>query len=128
MTPNRAEFEAVCGAWANDQELIAKGRALINELDIETILVTRSEQGMTLIACDGSVHQFATTAREVSDVTGAGDTVIATVAAGLGSGMSMAESAELANRAAGIVVVSKLGTATVSGRELERAGPSITVF
>ena len=120
LTPNRAEFEAVCGAWANDQELIAKGRALINELDIETILVTRSEQGMTLIACDGSVHQFATTAREVSDVTGAGDTVIATVAAGLGSGMSMAESAELANRAAGIVV-SKLGTATVSGRELERA-------
>jgi D-beta-D-heptose 7-phosphate kinase/D-beta-D-heptose 1-phosphate adenosyltransferase len=120
LTPNRAEFEAVCGAWANDQELIEKGRKLINDLDIETILVTRSEQGMTLIARDGSVHQFAATAREVADVTGAGDTVIATVAAGLGSGMSMAESAELANRAAGIVV-SKLGTATVSGRELERA-------
>jgi D-beta-D-heptose 7-phosphate kinase/D-beta-D-heptose 1-phosphate adenosyltransferase len=120
LTPNRAEFEAICGTWANDQELIEKGRKLINELDIDTILVTRSEQGMTLIARDGSVHQFAATAREVADVTGAGDTVIATVAAGLGSGMSMAESAELANRAAGIVV-SKLGTATVSGLELQRA-------
>lgn len=120
LTPNRAEFEAVCGTWASDQELIEKGRKLIKELDIDSILVTRSEQGMTLIVGDGSVHQFAATAREVADVTGAGDTVIATVAAGLGSGMSMAESAELANRAAGIVV-SKLGTATVSGRELERA-------
>ncbi len=120
LTPNRTEFEAVCGTWANDQDLIEKGQKLINELDIDTILVTRSEQGMTLIMRDGSVHQFAATAREVADVTGAGDTVIATVAAGLGAGMSMAESAELANRAAGIVV-SKLGTATVSGRELERA-------
>ena len=120
LTPNRAEFEAVCGTWANDQELAEKARNLINELDIDTILVTRSEQGMTLIARDGAVHEFATTAREVADVTGAGDTVIATVAAGLGSGMSMAESADLANRAAGLVV-SKLGTATVSGGELERA-------
>ena len=108
------------GEVAVDQELAEKARKLINELDIDTILVTRSEQGMTLIARDGSVRQFAATAREVADVTGAGDTVIATVAAGLGSGMSMAQSAELANRAAGLVV-SKLGTATVSGGELERA-------
>jgi D-beta-D-heptose 7-phosphate kinase/D-beta-D-heptose 1-phosphate adenosyltransferase len=84
------------------------------------MLVTRSEQGMTLLHRDGSVHHFAATAREVADVTGAGDTVIATMAAGLGSGMSLAQAAELANRAAGIVV-SKLGTATVSSRELERA-------
>lgn len=119
LTPNRSEFEAVCGAWLNDQELIEKGRELLVSLDIESILVTRSEQGMTLIRRDGSVSQFAATAREVADVTGAGDTVIATLAAGLGSGMSLVASAELANRAAGIVV-SKLGTATVSVRELER--------
>ena len=119
LTPNRSEFEAVCGAWLNDQELIEKGRALLVSLDIESILVTRSEQGMTLIGRDGAVSQFAATAREVADVTGAGDTVIATLAAGLGSGMSLVASAGLANRSAGIVV-SKLGTATVSVRELER--------
>ena len=82
-------------------------------------MVTRSEQGMTLIVRDGSAHQFATMAREVADVTGAGDTVTA-LAAGLGAGISLASSAELANQAAGIVV-SKSGTATVSGRELESA-------
>lgn len=120
LTPNRAEFEAVCGSWTNDLELVRKALALINGLDIEAILVTRSEQGMTLIERDGSAHQLATMAREVADVTGAGDTVIAAVAAGLGAGMSLAASAELANHAAGIVV-SKSGTATVSGRELESA-------
>ena len=120
LTPNRAEFEAVCGSWTNEQDLIDKGLTLIKRLDIEAILVTRSEQGMTLILRDGSAHQFATMAREVADVTGAGDTVIAALAAGLGAGISLASSAELANQAAGIVV-SKSGTATVSGRELESA-------
>ena len=117
LTPNRAEFELVCGQWSNDQELVGKALELIRSLDIQSILVTRSEQGMILILADGLVHQFASTAREVADVTGAGDTVIATMAAGLGSGLTMAESAELANRAASIVV-SKLGTATVTAREL----------
>ena len=120
LTPNRAEFEAVCGAWTNEQDLVDKGSTLINRLNIEAILVTRSEQGMTLISRDGSAHQFATMAREVADVTGAGDTVVAALAAGLGAGISLAASAELANLAAGIVV-SKSGTATVSGRELESA-------
>lgn len=120
LTPNRAEFEAVCGSWQTEQELVNKGLTLINSLDVEAILVTRSEQGMTLITRDGSVYQFASMAREVADVTGAGDTVIAAVAAGLGAGMSLAASAELANQAAGIAV-SKSGTATVSGRELESA-------
>ncbi|MBH95972.1 MAG: bifunctional heptose 7-phosphate kinase/heptose 1-phosphate adenyltransferase [Gammaproteobacteria bacterium] len=120
LTPNRAEFEAVCGSWQTEQELVNKGLRLINSLDVEAILVTRSEQGMTLIARDGSVYQFASMAREVADVTGAGDTVIAAVAAGLGAGMSLAASAELANQAAGIAV-SKSGTATVGGRELESA-------
>lgn len=119
LTPNRAELEVVCGTWSNDQELIEKGRALMITLELESMLVTRSEQGMTLLHCDGSFHHFAATAREVADVTGAGDTVIATMAAGLGSGMSMARAAELANCAAGIVV-SKMGTATVSSRELEQ--------
>ena len=120
LTPNRAEFEAVCGSWTNEQDLIDKGLTLIKRLNIEAILVTRSEQGMTLIVRDGSAHQFATMAREVADVTGAGDTVVAALAAGLGAGISLASSAELANQAAGIVV-SKSGTATVSGRELESA-------
>ncbi|HAN80176.1 MAG TPA: bifunctional heptose 7-phosphate kinase/heptose 1-phosphate adenyltransferase [Gammaproteobacteria bacterium] len=120
LTPNRAEFEAVCGSWKTEQELVDKGLTLINSLDVEAILVTRSEQGMTLVVRDGSAYQFATMAREVADVTGAGDTVIAAVAAGLGAGMNLAASAELANQAAGIVV-SKSGTATVSGRELESA-------
>ena len=120
LTPNRAEFEAVCGSWITEQELVEKGLTLIKSLDVEAILVTRSDQGMTLVARDGSAYQFATMAREVADVTGAGDTVIAAVAAGLGAGMSLAASAELANQAAGIVV-SKSGTATVTGRELESA-------
>ena len=118
LTPNQAEFELVCGRWSNDQELVDKALELIRSLEIQSILVTRSEQGMTLILADGLVHEFASTAREVADVTGAGDTVIATMAAGLGSGLTMAKSAELANRAAGIVV-SKLGTATVTARELK---------
>jgi len=120
LTPNRSEFEAVVGTWTHDHELIAKAHALIDQFDWQALLVTRSEQGMTLVMRDGAVHHFAATAREVADVTGAGDTVVATLAAGLGQGMSLAESAELANRAAGIVV-SKLGTATVSARELQGA-------
>lgn len=120
LTPNRAEFEAVVGAWRHENELIEKAHALITRYDWQALLVTRSEQGMTLVLADGSVHQFSATAREVADVTGAGDTVVATLAAGLGQGLSLPECAELANRAAGIVV-SKLGTATVSARELNGA-------
>ncbi|MDB9862225.1 bifunctional D-glycero-beta-D-manno-heptose-7-phosphate kinase/D-glycero-beta-D-manno-heptose 1-phosphate adenylyltransferase HldE [Litorivicinus sp.] len=120
ITPNRVELEAIIGPWAHDQELVDKVGSLIRTYDFEALLVTRSEEGMTLITKSGEAHHFAATAREVADVTGAGDTVIATVAAGLGAGLTMVASVELANRAAGIAV-SKLGTVTVSKRELERS-------
>ncbi len=120
LTPNRAEFEAVVGPWTNEDDLIERARELIARFDWQALLVTRSEQGMTLVLADGPVHHFSATAREVADVTGAGDTVVATLAAGLGQGLSLPESAELANRAAGIVV-SKSGTASVSARELQSA-------
>ena len=120
LTPNRSEFEAVVGPWSHEDDLIDKARALIAQYGWQALLVTRSEQGMTLVTADGGVHHFSATAREVADVTGAGDTVVATLAAGLGQGLSLPECAELANRAAGIVV-SKLGTATVSAGELSRA-------
>lgn len=119
LTPNRSELRAVMGDWNNDDELIVLARRLVVNLDLDALLVTRSEQGMTLISANDVFH-FAATNRDVADVTGAGDTVIATVAAGLGSGLSIVESANLANLAAGIAVA-KLGTATVSCRELEQS-------
>lgn len=127
VTPNLHEFEAVVGVVANDEALVAAGRRLIAELDWTALLVTRSEQGMTLIGADGSVVHLAATAREVADVTGAGDTVVATLATALAQGLPLADAARLANRAAGIVV-SKLGTASVSVRELFAEDPESGVF
>lgn len=120
LTPNLREFEAVYGPCPNDSLLIEQAMRCIADFALSALLITRSEQGMTLVLADGDVHHYAATAREVSDVTGAGDTVVATLAAALAAGLSLADSAEAANRAAGLVV-SKLGTATVSGYELERA-------
>lgn len=117
LTPNLGEFEAVVGAVHSDQELLAKAVDLIATLKLTSLLITRSEQGMILVRADGSSTQWAATAREVADVTGAGDTVIATFAAALGHGCADDEAARWANLAAGLVV-SKLGTATVSVREL----------
>ena len=127
VTPNRAEFELVAGPWTHEQVLVEKAHALVLKFDWQALLITRSEQGMTLVTADGSVHHFAATAREVADVTGAGDTVVATLAAGLGGGLSLPESVALANRAAGIVV-SKLGTASVSARELSETTMDSGVF
>ncbi len=127
VTPNRAEFELVAGPWSHEQALVEKAQALVSKFDWQALLITRSEQGMTLVMADGSVHHFAATAREVADVTGAGDTVVATLAAGLGGGLSLPESVALANRAAGIVV-SKLGTASVSARELSETTTDSGVF
>jgi rfaE bifunctional protein, domain II len=110
----------VYGPCPNDSLLIEQAMRCIADFALSALLITRSEQGMTLVLADGDVHHYAATAREVSDVTGAGDTVVATLAAALAAGLSLADSAEAANRAAGLVV-SKLGTATVSGYELERA-------
>lgn len=120
LTPNLSEFEAVVGACENDALLVSKGNALLDELQLEALLITRSEKGMTLLQKGHEPLHLPTLAREVYDVTGAGDTVISTLAAALASGQPMAEATALANLAAGIVV-GKLGTATVSVEELRVA-------
>ncbi len=120
LTPNLHEFEAVMGRCQNEADLVLKGRQLLLDLDLQSLLITRGEHGMTLICREGNELHLPAHAREVFDVTGAGDTVIATLASALASGMSLPQSVVLANIAAGIVV-GKLGTATVSGPELRRA-------
>ncbi len=120
ITPNMSEFEAVVGHCASDEEVEAKGKQLLNELELEALLVTRSERGMTLIQKTQPVIHLPTKAREVFDVTGAGDTVIAMLAAALAAGEDLAHAMALSNLAAG-VVVAKLGTATVSPAELQQA-------
>ena len=119
ITPNLAELQAVVGACENEQHTIEKGRALLNQYQIPTLLLTRGEEGMTLIRND-EVHSLPAQAKDVFDVTGAGDTVIAVMALGVSLGMPLSESMYLANLAGGIVVA-KLGTSTVSMQELTRA-------
>lgn len=119
LTPNRAEFLQVAGSWKDETQLVEKAQALRQELNLEALLVTRSEEGMSLFGADGVVRQPAV-AREVFDVSGAGDTVIATLAAMLASGAGWAEAVRAANLAGGIVV-GKLGTATVTREELDAA-------
>ncbi len=120
LTPNLQEFEAVAGRCASEHELVSRGLAVAASLDLEALLITRGEQGMTLIRPAHQALHLPARAREVFDVTGAGDTVIAVLAASLASGVELPEAVALANIAAGIVV-GKLGTATVSGPELRRA-------
>lgn len=120
LTPNMSEFEAVVGHCDSEQEIVEKGLALIKKYQLKALLVTRSEKGMTLLQLDKPTYHLPTQAKEVFDVTGAGDTVIATLAAALASGQSLEDSCYLANAAAG-VVVGKLGTSTVSQVELENA-------
>lgn len=120
LTPNIHELEAVVGSCDGEEELAAKGINLMEMLDLQGLLVTRGEQGMTLLRPGVAAIHFPARAREVFDVTGAGDTVIATLAAAMAVGLSMPEAVALANIAAGIVVA-KVGTATVSGPELRRA-------
>ncbi len=116
LTPNRVEFREVAGSWKNEEELTRKAEALRQELGLQGLLVTRSEEGMTLYRAGERLHEL-TQAREVFDVSGAGDTVIATLAVMLGCGAEMSEAVRMANRAAGIVV-GKLGTAVVNREEL----------
>lgn len=116
ITPNRSELAQAAGAWQNEDALVAKVQALREKLDLRTLLLTRSEEGMTLFDEQGAVHVSAH-AREVFDVTGAGDTVIATMAVLLAAGLSAREAVPHANRAGGIVV-GKFGTATVNYEEL----------
>jgi rfaE bifunctional protein kinase chain/domain len=117
ITPNRAELREVVGRWTSEADLDARVGKLRQELGLDALLLTRSEEGMTLFAAAGKTHEPAH-AREVYDVSGAGDTVIATLAVMLASGQSLADAMRWANRAAG-VVVGKLGTATCSLEELQ---------
>ncbi|MEH6544042.1 MAG: bifunctional D-glycero-beta-D-manno-heptose-7-phosphate kinase/D-glycero-beta-D-manno-heptose 1-phosphate adenylyltransferase HldE [Porticoccaceae bacterium] len=120
LTPNIAELEAVVGVCASEAELSEKGLALIAELGLEALLVTRGEKGMTLLRPGHKELHLPARAREVYDVTGAGDTVIAVLAAALTAGEDFPEAVTLANLAASIVV-GKSGTAAVSAPELRRA-------
>jgi rfaE bifunctional protein kinase chain/domain len=116
VTPNRVELEQVIGHWNDEDDLRIKAHNLRTTLNLDALLLTRSEEGMTLFDAQGELHVPAV-AREVFDVTGAGDTVIATLAAMSASGMSLRDAVPIANRAAGIVV-GKFGTATVNYSEL----------
>ena len=116
ITPNRAELQQVIGAWHSEDDLHAKVQALRQTLKLEAILLTRSEEGMTLFDAEGTLHVGAQ-AREVFDVTGAGDTVIATMASLVASGISLRDAVPIANKAGGIVV-GKFGTAAVGLEEL----------
>jgi D-glycero-beta-D-manno-heptose-7-phosphate kinase len=116
LTPNKSELKRVVGSWKNEEQLTAKAQALRAQLGLEALLLTRSEEGMSLYTATEVLHVHAN-AREVFDVSGAGDTVIATMAVMLGAGAPMAEALATANRAGGIVV-GKLGTATVTREEL----------
>ena len=120
LTPNLSEFEAVVGHCKTDQELVERALGLIKEFDLEAMLVTRSENGMTLIREGVPPFHLPTLAQEVYDVTGAGDTVISVLASSLSAGSSFEEACTLANSAAG-VVVGKIGTSTVNTIELANA-------
>ena len=119
LTPNRAELREAAGGWENEAGLTAKAQGLRETLGLDALLVTRSEEGMTLYRADGQTHQ-PTRAQEVYDVSGAGDTVIAAMGLSLAAGYTLPEAMHTANAAAG-VVVAKLGTAVCSFAELEQA-------
>ncbi|PLW70816.1 bifunctional D-glycero-beta-D-manno-heptose-7-phosphate kinase/D-glycero-beta-D-manno-heptose 1-phosphate adenylyltransferase HldE [Pseudohalioglobus lutimaris] len=120
LTPNFHEFETVVGPCPSEAELVERGEQLMSELSLQALLVTRGEQGMTLLRPGEEELHLPARAREVFDVTGAGDTVIAVLASAIAAGAALPEAVALANIAASIVV-GKLGTATVSGPELRRA-------
>jgi len=120
ITPNLSEFEAVVGACPNDETVVSKGEALRAELELDALLITRGEKGMTLLSEDKPALHLPTRAQEVYDVTGAGDTVISVLAAAIASGQALADATALANLGAG-VVVGKLGTASVTVAELQTA-------
>jgi len=120
LTPNMAEFELVVGKVKDEQELVEKGLELIERYDFDALLVTRSEHGMTLLRKGEEPFHLPTLAKEVFDVTGAGDTVISVLAASVAAGKPLDEACALANAAAG-VVVGKLGTSTLSTIELAEA-------
>jgi rfaE bifunctional protein kinase chain/domain len=117
LTPNRSELRQVVGQWTSEEDLTKRAQALRKSLNIEALLLTRSEDGMSLFTEAGVSHVKAQ-AREVFDVSGAGDTVIGTLAVALAAAWPLEKAMALANRAGGIVV-GKLGTATVTSEELQ---------
>jgi len=125
MTPNLSEFELVVGECQDEASLVEKGQKLIAELNLKALLITRGEQGMTLLQLSEKPLHFPAEAKEVFDVTGAGDTVIATLATALAAGDDLESATALANIAAGLVVA-KLGTASVSSIELEATVSSVS--
>ncbi|NGO00184.1 bifunctional D-glycero-beta-D-manno-heptose-7-phosphate kinase/D-glycero-beta-D-manno-heptose 1-phosphate adenylyltransferase HldE [Grimontia sp. S25] len=120
LTPNMSEFEAVVGTCRTEEDIVERGLALIEKFEFEALLVTRSENGMTLLRKGHEPLNLPTLAKEVYDVTGAGDTVISVLAASLAAGKPIEDACALANAAAG-VVVGKLGTSTLSTIELTEA-------
>ena len=126
ITPNLSEFEAVVGTCKTDDELVKKGKALCEKLNLGGLLITRSERGMTLLEKNQLPVHIPTHAQDVFDVTGAGDTVIAVFAAALAAGKNMSEATSLANLAAG-VVVGKLGTASVTRAELKQVASQLSL-
>jgi len=116
VTPNRTEMQQAVGHWNSEDDLTARAQRLRESLGLEALLVTRSEQGMTLFTAQGRDHVDAL-AHEVFDVSGAGDTVLATLAVMRGAGIGWPEAMRWANRAGGIVV-GKLGTSVVTAGEL----------
>lgn len=116
ITPNRAELQEVVGRWTGEDDLRRRAHGLREQLGLQALLLTRSEEGMTLFDAQGELHVQAQ-AREVFDVTGAGDTVIATLATMAAAGLTLRDAVPIANRAGGIVV-GKFGTATVTYEEL----------
>ncbi len=122
VTPNRAELREVIGRWRDEVDLERRAQTLRRDLRLQALLLTRSEEGMTLFT-DEPAWSIPAQAREVFDVSGAGDTVIAVLAVMLGAGASLRDAVTLANRA-GAIVVGKLGTATVSYDELFAEHPA----
>ena len=121
ITPNQKETQTVLGVWpVSDSDAEHAGEAILERFDIDSVLITRAERGMTYLEKNGSPIHIKAEAREVFDVVGAGDTVIAVLGVALGAGASKEDAARIANTAAGIVV-GKKGTATVSASELHDA-------
>lgn len=120
LTPNQAEFEAVAGPCASAEETVSRAVDMVESLELDALLITRSEKGLLLVERDAEPLFLSTQAREVFDVTGAGDTVIALVAAAAGSDVPLSEAAGLANLAAGLVV-RKIGVASVTRSEMQVA-------
>jgi rfaE bifunctional protein kinase chain/domain len=116
LTPNRAELREVVGRWKNEADLESRAQKLRHDLALPALLLTRSEEGMTLFTDEGT-WSVPAQAREVFDVSGAGDTVIAVLGTLLAAGLPLKDAVALANKAGGIVV-GKLGTATVAYEEL----------